>query len=84
MTKNLKKLGCEVHVTCNEEGHGRSGGLSPMNAHNSDVLLKILYIVHVQYEQRGLKLDSINPRKISTNIDLFYEECNNGNKKSQW
>ena len=36
-------------------------------------------IVHVQYEHGlyGLKLDSINPRKISTNIDLFYEQCNN-------
>jgi len=76
------KLGCEVHVACNEKGHGQFFGLSTTNAHNSDVLLKIVDklhpdIVHVQYEHGsyGLKLDPLNPRKISTNIDLFYECC---------
>jgi glycosyltransferase involved in cell wall biosynthesis len=83
LTKNLMKLGCEVYIACNEKGHGQFGGLSPTNVHNSDVLLKIIDklhpdIVHIQYEHGlyGLKLDSINPRKISTNIDLFYEQCN--------
>jgi glycosyltransferase involved in cell wall biosynthesis len=83
LTKNLMKLGCEVYIACNEKGHGQFGGLSPTNVHNSDVLLKIIDklhpdIVHVQYEHGlyGLKLDSINPIKINTNIDLFYEQCN--------
>ena len=86
LTENLKKLGCEVHVACNEKGQGQFGGLSPTNVHNSDVLLKIVHkldpdIVHVQYEHGlyGLKLDSINPRRIGTNIDLFYEQCNGRN-----
>jgi glycosyltransferase involved in cell wall biosynthesis len=84
LTKNLMKLGCEVYVVSNEKGHGQFGGLSPSNVHNSNLLLKIVDklhpdIVHVQYEHGlyGLKLDSINPRNISTNIDLFYEQCNN-------
>lgn len=83
LTKNLMKLGCEVYIACNEKGHGQFGGLSPTNVHNSDVLLKIVDklhpdIVHIQYEHGlyGLKLDFINPSKISTNIDLFYEQCN--------
>lgn len=83
LTKNLMKLGCEVYIACNEKGHGQFGGLSPTNVHNSDVLLKIIDklhpdIVHIQYEHGlyGLKLDFINPSKISTNIDLFYEQCN--------
>ena len=83
LTKNLMKLGCEVYIACNEKGHGQFDGLSPTNLHNSDVLLKIIDklhpdIVHVQYEHGlyGLKLDSINPIKINTNIDLFYEQCN--------
>jgi glycosyltransferase involved in cell wall biosynthesis len=35
-------------------------------------------VLHVQYEHGlyGLKLDPINQRKFSTNIDLFYEQCN--------
>jgi glycosyltransferase involved in cell wall biosynthesis len=83
LTKNLNKLGCKVYVACNEKGHGQFGGLSPTNVHNSDVLLRIVDkldpdVVHVQYEHGlyGLKLDPINQRKFSTNIDLFYEQCN--------
>lgn len=82
LTKSLMKLGCEVYVACNKKGHGQFFGLSPTNMHNSDVLLKIVDkshpdIVHVQYEHGlyGLKLDPINPRRISTNIDSFYERC---------
>lgn len=78
LTENLMKLGCEVYIVCNEKGHGHFDGLSPTNLHNSDVLLKIIDklhpdIVHVQYEHGlyGLKLDSINPIKINTNIDYF-------------
>jgi glycosyltransferase involved in cell wall biosynthesis len=83
LTKNLNKLGCKVYVACNEKGHGQFGGLSPTNVHNSDVLLRIVDrldpdVVHVQYEHGlyGLKLDPINQKKFSTNIDLFYEQCN--------
>jgi glycosyltransferase involved in cell wall biosynthesis len=83
LAKNLNKLGCKVYVACNEKGHGQFGGLSPTNVHNSDVLLRIVDkldpdVVHVQYEHGlyGLKLDPINQRKFSTNIDLFYEQCN--------
>ena len=57
-------------------------GISPSNQYNSDVLLDIVNkikpdIVHVQYEHGlyGLSLDSINPRKSSTNIDHFYDKC---------
>lgn len=82
LAKNLRRLRCEVYVACNEKGHGQFFGLSPKNVDNSDVLLKIVDklhpdIVHVQYEHGsyGLKLDPLNPRKISTNIDLFYECC---------
>jgi glycosyltransferase involved in cell wall biosynthesis len=82
LTKNLMKLGCEVYVACNKKGHGQFFGLSPTNVQNSDILLKIVDkshpdIVHVQYEHGsyGLKLDPINPRRISTNIDSFYERC---------
>ncbi len=82
LTKNLMKLGCEVCVACNKKGHGQFLGLSPTNVHNSDILLKIVDkshpdIVHVQYEHGsyGLKLDPIYPRRVSTNIDSFYEQC---------
>ena len=64
LTKKPEEIRLRSNVACNEEGHGQSGGPSPMNAQNSDVLLKILDkldpdIVHVQYEHGmyGLKLE---------------------------
>jgi glycosyltransferase involved in cell wall biosynthesis len=82
LSKSLINLGCEVYVACNKKGNGQFFGLSPTNVHDSDILLKIVDkshpdIVHVQYEHGlyGLKLDPINPRRTSTNIDSFYERC---------
>lgn len=82
LTKSLEKLGLNVYVVCNEKGKGYFHGLSPTNKYNSDVLLNAAAklqpdIVHIQYEHGlyGLVLDSINPNKISTTIDSFYERC---------
>jgi glycosyltransferase involved in cell wall biosynthesis len=79
---SLRKVGLDVFVVCNEKGNGEFYGLSPLNSHNSEVLLNAVTnskpdIVHVQYEHGlyGLVLDPINPTKISTNIDSFYARC---------
>ncbi len=82
LTKELRKIGLQVYVACNEKGGGEFFGLSPTNIHNSEVLLRIVNeiqpdIVHVQYEPGlyGLVLDPINPKKTSTNIESFYDKC---------
>lgn len=82
LTKTLEKLGIKVAVLCNEKGKGDYYGLSPTNQNNSDLVMKAARdseadIVHVQYEHGlyGLKLDSLNPNKTSTNIDSFYHDC---------
>lgn len=82
LTGELRKIGLEVIVMCNEEGDGDYIGLAPSNDRNSEVLLNIIEktspdIVHVQYEHGlyGLILDPINPRNTRTNIDSFYEKC---------
>jgi len=82
LTKALRKLGFEVNVVSNKLGNGEFSGLSPKNPENSRVLLDIVEktkpdLVHVQYEHGlyGLKLNPINPRRTSTNIDLFYKYC---------
>ena len=82
LTRELRKIGYEVDIACNEKGDGQFFGLSPSNADNSAVLLKIVDeihpdIVHVQFEHGlyGIKLDLLNPKKTSTNIDSFYEIC---------
>src|SRR5215208_843756 len=82
LTKALRKIGFEVNVVSNKLGNGEFSGLSPKNPENSRVLLDIVEktkpdLVHVQYEHGlyGLKLDPINPRRTSTNIDLFYKYC---------
>ena len=82
LTKELRKIGLEVFVACNEEGGGQFFGLSPTNINNSDVLLRIVKeirpdIVHVQYEpgMYGLILDPVNPKKTNTNIESFYDKC---------
>ena len=84
-TKNLsdalKKLGIRVYIACNERGNGDYFGLDAFNPHNSDVLMNIVdelgpNLVHVQLEHGlyGLKLGTISPNRISTNIDQFYEK----------
>jgi glycosyltransferase involved in cell wall biosynthesis len=82
LTRELRKIGYDVYVVCNEKGDGQFFGLSPYNSHNSDVLLKIVDdvdpdIVHVQFEHGlyGIVLDPLNPNKTSTNIDSFYKMC---------
>jgi glycosyltransferase involved in cell wall biosynthesis len=82
LTKALRKLGFEVDTVSNKLGNGEFSGLSPENPENSKVLLDIVEktkpdLVHVQYEHGlyGLKLNPINPRRTSTNIDLFYKYC---------
>jgi glycosyltransferase involved in cell wall biosynthesis len=82
LTRELNKLGLQVQVLSNENGHGDFFGLSPKNIKNYSVLLKILDkvkpdIVHIQFEHGlyGLKLDSLNPKNTNTNIDLFYDLC---------
>ncbi|MFZ0514307.1 MAG: glycosyltransferase, partial [Candidatus Nitrosopolaris sp.] len=82
LTKELRRIGLQVYVACNEKGGGQFFGLSPTNIHNSDVLLHIVNetrpdIVHVQYEPGlyGLVLDPINPKKTNTNIESFYDKC---------
>jgi glycosyltransferase involved in cell wall biosynthesis len=82
LTKALRKLDFEVNVVSNKLGNGEFSGLSPKNPENSRVLLDIVEktkpdLVHVQYEHGlyGLKLNPINPRRTSTNIDLFYKYC---------
>jgi glycosyltransferase involved in cell wall biosynthesis len=85
-TKNLsdalKKLGVRVYIACNKRGNGDYFGLDAFNPHNSDVLMNIVDelgpdLVHVQLEHGlyGLKLGTISPNRISTNIDQFYEKC---------
>jgi glycosyltransferase involved in cell wall biosynthesis len=82
LTKELRKLGLDVHVVCNKLGNGEFSGLSPDNPANSQVLLEIVEkikpdLVHIQYEHGlyGLKLNPIYPKKTNTNIDSFYRQC---------
>src|ERR671920_2005755 len=82
LTRELNKLGLQVQVLSNENGHGDFLGLSPKNTKNYSVLLKIVNevkpdIVHIQFEHGlyGLKLNRLNPKKTNTNIDLFYDLC---------
>lgn len=72
LTRELKKIGYDVYVACNEKGDGQFFGLSPDNSDNSDVLLKIIDeihpdIVHVQFEHDlyGIVLDPLNPKRLS-------------------
>jgi glycosyltransferase involved in cell wall biosynthesis len=82
LTRELRKLGFDVYVVCNDMGKGEFSGLSPTNAKNSDVLLEIVDkvkpdVVHVQFEpgMYGLIIDPKNPRKSGTHIDQFYTRC---------
>jgi glycosyltransferase involved in cell wall biosynthesis len=82
LKKRLVELGFTVSVVCDERGEGEYSGISQHNPGNSRVLLELVEklgpdLIHVQYEPGlyGLKLDMLNPRKSSTNIDTFYEYC---------
>ena len=82
LTRELRKLGFDVYVACNDMGKGEFSGLSPTNMKNSDVLLEIVDkikpdVVHVQFEpgMYGLIIDPKNPRKSGTYIDQFYTRC---------
>ena len=82
LTEELRRIGLDVRIACNEKGSGQFFAVSPNNPHNSDVLLRIVEeispdIVHVQYEPGlyGLVLIPINPKNTNTNIDLFYDKC---------
>ena len=73
LTRELRKIGYEVYVICNQKGDGQFSGLSPNNPNNSEVLLKTIDdvkpdIIHVQFEHGlyGMILDPINPKRIGT------------------
>jgi glycosyltransferase involved in cell wall biosynthesis len=82
LTQELRNLGLDVYVVCNEHGKGDFYGLSPTNKLNSETLMGIVNetkpdVVHIQFEPGlyGLLLDPKNPRKSGTYIDSFYEKC---------
>jgi glycosyltransferase involved in cell wall biosynthesis len=100
LTQELRKLGMNVSVVCNEMGNGDFFSLSPTNRENSQILLKIVSeirpdIVHIQFEpgMYGLIIDPRNPRNSGTYIDSFYTRCrdipivttfHSGYSLSQW
>jgi glycosyltransferase involved in cell wall biosynthesis len=82
LTRELRKLGFDVYVACNDKGKGEFSGISPGNVKNSDVLLEIVDkikpdVVHIQFEpgMYGLIIDTKDPRKSGTYIDSFYRKC---------
>jgi glycosyltransferase involved in cell wall biosynthesis len=82
LTRELRKLGFDVYVACNDMGKGDFSGISPGNVKNSDVLLQIVDkikpdVVHIQFEpgMYGLIIDPRDPRKSGTYIDSFYKRC---------
>lgn len=85
-TYNLKnsliRIGCKASVVCDERGRGEYSGISQHNPRTSEVLLELVEkirpdLIHVQYEPGlyNLKLNMLNPAKISTNVDTFYKKC---------
>jgi len=99
LTRELRKLGFDVYVACNDKGKGEFSGISPGNVKNSDVLLEIVDkikpdVVHIQFEpgMYGLIIDTKDPRKSGTYIDSFYRKCktpitttfHSGYNLSQW
>jgi len=82
LTNGLKRAGVKVSVLCNEKGEGDYTGIYPKNENNSKIILNVIDeynpdLVHIQLEHGlyGLKMDPINPNKLSTNIDEFYKKC---------
>lgn len=82
LSEQLKKLGVEVYIVCDENGNGDFRGLSPTNSQNSEALLKVVHetspdLIHIQFEPGlyGLQIDPKNPRICKTYIDSFYSDC---------
>jgi glycosyltransferase involved in cell wall biosynthesis len=82
LTRALKESGVEVNVACNSNGDGEFPIFSESGSDNSEILSDLVEkvqpdLVHIQYEPGlyGLKLDPLDPRGTSTNIDTFYEAC---------
>ena len=82
LTRALHMVGLDVYVTCNERGNGDFLGLSPTNAKNSELLLKIVEdlkpdIIHIQYHPilYGLRFDSKESRRVCTYIDRLFIKC---------
>ena len=82
LKKSLIRIGCKASVVCDERGRGEYCGISQHNPRTSEVLLELVEkirpdLVHVQYEPGlyNLKLNMLNPAKISTNVDTFYKLC---------
>jgi len=82
LTNGLRRIGVKVSVLCNEKGEGDYTGIDPKNENNSKIISDVIDeynpdLVHIQLEHGlyGLKMDSIKPNKLSTNIDTFYKEC---------
>ena len=100
LTKELRKLGVDVLVICNDKGNGNFAGLSPNNKENSQLLFKLVSevnpdIIHIQFEPGlyGLSFDLFDPRKSRTYLDAFYKKnkevpivttFHTGYKLSQW
>ena len=99
LTKELRTLGLDVDVVCNEKGKGEFSGLSPTNEQNSQILLKLVDevkpdVVHIQFEpgMYGLLIDPKNPKNSGTYLDSFYRKCripitttfHSGYNLSQW
>jgi glycosyltransferase involved in cell wall biosynthesis len=81
LTMDLRKLGFDVNIVCDDKGNGDFPLLSSSadQQNNSNVLLRLIdetkpHIVHVQFEPGlyGAKFDPRHPKKIKTNIDDFY------------
>ena len=84
LVEALRKLDCEVLVLSDEKGNGDYNGISPSNADNSNIILKVVDvvksdIVYIQFEVGlyGLKLDPLNQSNSKTYLDSFYYKCNN-------
>ena len=99
LTKELRALGLDVDVVCNDKGNGEFSGLSPTNEQNSQILLKLVGevnpdVVHIQFEpgMYGLLINPKNPKYSGTYLDSFYRKCpipitttfHSGYNLSQW
>ena len=82
LVDSLRKFDCEVLVLSDEKGNGDYKGISPSNADNSNIILKVVDdvkpdIVHIQFEPGlyGLISSRLNPSNSKTYLDSFYYKC---------
>lgn len=80
LTRELRNLGFEVKVACNEMGDGDLRGLSPDDKGNSEFLMKVLDgfrpdLIHIQYEPAMYTPNSTDIKEISSYLDDFYAKC---------